>query len=63
MNQHKRVPFRSRREKGKKRKNSRDQDQWQRETNEDQLTKSIEEDINSKIDENDKSEHIIDYRA
>ena len=51
------------RKKRKKRQNSSDQDEWQRETNEDQLNKSIEEDINSKIAVNDKSEHIIDYRA
>ena len=51
------------REKRKKRQNTGDQDEWQPETNEDQLSKSTEEDLDSKIAENGKNEHIIDYRA
>lgn len=51
------------REKRKKQQNSSDQDQWEHKTDENELKESTEEDINSKIAANDKSEHIIDYRA
>ena len=52
-----------RREERKKRQNSREQKDRQRELVEDQLSESTEEGIGNKIAESDQNEHSIDYRA
>ena len=52
-----------RRQERKKRQNSREQNEEQRQLAEDELNELTEEDISSKITEEDRNEHSIDYRA
>jgi hypothetical protein len=52
-----------RREERKKRQNSREQKDRQRQLAGDSLNQSIEENINSEIAEEDQNEHSIDYCA
>ena len=52
-----------RRKERKKRQNSHKQEGRQRKPVEDELNESTEKNVDSKIAENDRDEHSIDYRA
>ena len=58
-----RLDPRKRRRQGKKQHDLQQEDDSQQETAENLQSDSIEEDVSGKIDENDRDERSIDYRA